>query len=93
MEDWERDPEHAEREEADHAAEGVGEDHAAARAGAFGGAGVFFVEDFVEAVEHAADADDEVADEAVLRFFDGLAAVGGSAAGGAAVRARGFGVG
>ena len=61
MEDGDGDPEHAEGEEADHAAEGVGEDHAAAGAAAFGRAGEAFVEDFVQPVHDAADADDEVA--------------------------------
>jgi len=80
VQDGERDPEEREREDADEGAEEVGEDYAAGRRGAVGWAGDFLVQDFVEAVEHASDAYDEVSKKAVVSF----AVVGSVRASGAA---------
>lgn len=64
VQEGEGDPEHGEGEEADAAAEHVGEDGAADGGHTLGRAGVALVQDLVEAVQHGTHADDEVACEA-----------------------------
>ena len=66
VQDGQRDPEHEQGEAADQAAERHREDHAAPRAGALGRAGVLLVQHLVQAVQHAADADDDVAPRPAL---------------------------
>lgn len=69
MQDRDGDPEDAEREESDHAAECVCEDHAPAGTAAFRRAGEAFVKHFVQAVHDGADADDQIAKTAVLSLL------------------------
>lgn len=63
-----RDPQHRQREQPDAGADKVCENHAAPRARAVGRAGEALVQDLVEAVQHGADADDDVAERAVARL-------------------------
>lgn len=69
MQDRDGEPEHRQSEEANHAPEGVGEEHAAAGTASVGRTGDLFVQHFVEAVEDGADADDDVAQCAVIGFL------------------------
>ena len=68
MQHWERDPQHEQREAPDQAPERHREDHAPPRAGALGRAGVLLVQHLVQAVQHAADADDDIAPRAALHL-------------------------
>lgn len=64
VQDRERDPEHEHGEQADAAAERVGEEDAPYRRRALGRAGKALVEYLIQPVEHAPDTDDEVAKQA-----------------------------
>lgn len=65
------DPQDGEREAADEAAKGVGEDHAPARADALRGTGVSFIQDFVQTIQHATDSDDDIPQQSILRLVVG----------------------
>lgn len=86
VENGEGDPHHEQCEQADQASDRLGEDHFAAGAGALGWARQPFVEDLVKAVEHAAHADDDVANGSIpqILVFHRFATLrfGGGTAGG-----------
>lgn len=69
MEDRQRHPKDCESEGANAGTERVGENHSAARGNAVWRASKALVEDLVQTVEHGADADDQVASQALAGFL------------------------
>lgn len=80
MQNRQRNPQHADREQTDQAAESVGKDHASVRAAAVRRARKPLVQHLVEPIEHRANADDHVTECAVLRFLRGRCLSSASAA-------------
>lgn len=66
MQQWQRNPQHRQREHANARAEQVRKNHAAAWTRRLGRTRHALVQDLVEAVQHAADADDQVAQRSVV---------------------------
>lgn len=69
VEEGNRDPEYQHCEEPDAGSEGVGKDHASSRTASLGRTGKFLIQDFVEAIQDAANPDDRVSQRSVVRFM------------------------